>query len=128
MKRSVSILLILSVFIFLCACSSAVDLTGSDAAERILEISEDPTSYLGKTLKVSGYYTSETFAGTTYHYVMKTTPDAAQNVGFEIRWKGEYPPSGTAVSVTGTLMTETVYGQAYIFLDVTEFHILQRVG
>lgn len=70
-----------------------------------------------------GYYTYEDFSDTRYHYVL-LNKTGEENLGFEIRWEGEYPGPGTAVTVTGKLMTETVYGQAYIFLEISDLNIL----
>ena len=110
----------------LCGCGETIDLTGEGSEIAILEISADPKAYLGKTLRFSGYYTEELFYGETYRYVLKDL-DGKENVGFEIRWEGEYPSPGTPVVAEGKLTEETVYGQAYIYVDVTELTVLQPV-
>ena len=124
MKRY--ILLILIFCLLLSACSATVDLTENDSGQKILEISKDPTDYLGKTIRISGIYSYEEFGGTTYHYVLKAT-ESEENLGFEFRWKGEYPEAGTPILVIGKLVSETVDGYNFIYIRATELHVLTEI-
>lgn len=123
MKRA-TILLLLLFILCVAGCTSVIDVTGDDAGEMILRISSDPEPYLGKAIRLSGYCATQEFMGIHYHYVLRETADGTP-LGFEIRADGEIPPDGTPVLVTGILMTETVYGQAYIYLRVSEISVLQ---
>lgn len=118
MKRMKWVISIALVLILFTACSSAVDLTGKDAAQTILTVTENPEPYLGKEFVFSGYYTYEDFTA-RYHYVL-LTQYAKENPGFEIRWDGPYPERGTHVKVRGILRSITEFGQNYIYLDVSE--------
>lgn len=122
MKRIAVLLLLLILCVT--GCVSVIDATGDDAGEVILRISSDPEPYLGKAIRLSGYCATQEFLGTHYHYVLRETADGTP-LGFEIRADGEIPPDGTPVLITGVLMTETVYGQAYIYLRVSEISVLK---
>ena len=122
MKRIAVLLLLLILCVT--GCASVIDATGDDAGEVILRISSDPEPYLGKTVRLSGYCATQEFMGIHYHYVLQETADGSP-LGFEIRSDEEIPADGTPVLVTGILMTETVYGQAYIYLRVSEISVLK---
>lgn len=117
-----SLVLILSLFL-LCACSQPLDLTGEDAAQQILSISKNPEQYLGEEIIFAGYYTYQDFIG-RYHYVLLSLSNE-ENLGFEIRLDGEYPPAGSAVRVRGILKSVNEFGQDYIYLEVHELSVLQ---
>lgn len=127
MKR---ILSIVAVLCFLCAvasgCNRPLDLTKENAAEKIIQISTDPTPYLGKEIRVAGYYTKEVLWDKEYHYVLLNS-GGEENLGFEIRWEEESPEMGAPVIAIGTLMTETVFGQAYLYLKVSDLRVLTAV-
>lgn len=122
MKRIAVLLLLLILCV--AGCTSVIDVTGDDAGEMILRISSNPEPYLGKTIRLSGYCATQEFMGIHYHYVLRETADGTP-LGFEIRSDEEIPADGTPVLVTGVLMTETVYGQAYIYLRVSEISVLK---
>ena len=126
MKHVTLCLLLCCLLLFSAACTESLDLTGTDAAEQVVSISSDPEPYFGREILFAGYYTYEDF-GSGYHYVLLNESAEEENIGFEIRWEGAFPAPGTAVKVRGVLKSVTEYGQKYIYLDLTELTILERV-
>ena len=121
----VKFLCVFAVVLMTVACSEPLYLTGENAAEQILMITEDPQPYLGREIVFAGYYVFEDFTE-RYHYVL-LNPSGESTLGFEIRWDGDYPQRGDAVRVRGTLTEITEFGQKYIYLAVSEITVLQKI-
>lgn len=117
MKRIVTICLV--CLLTFSACAVPIDLTGEGKALRVQEISERPEEYFGKLMEYTGYYAYEEMFGVRYHYVMCEPTAGEQNVGFEIRWDGDYPEAGTFIRVRGTLEYAVEYETTYIYLALT---------
>lgn len=126
MKRFLSIFLLFLFCLSLSACGDPLDLTGVDGAARVMEISADPEPWLGREILFAGTYVTENF-GIDYHYVLLGTDVTETRPGFEIRWEGAYPEPGTAVKVRGILKSVTEFGQKYIYIEVSELHLLHPV-
>jgi len=125
MKRFV-LIFVCFLLLIVSACSSPLDLTGEDGAERILDISKDPEPWLGREIVFAGYYAYEDF-GIRYHYVLLGKDAAGNNPGFESRWNGDFPESGAPVKVRGELKEVTEFGQKYIYLELSDLTLLQPV-
>ena len=124
MKQLTLLLLCLFLLPLFCACTQRIDLTKEGGAEEILAISENPEPYLGQEILIAGYYTYQDFID-RYHYVLLSLEEG-KNVGFEIRWQGDFPSVGTPIKVRGILKSVTEFGQRFIYLDVIELSPLEE--
>ena len=79
----------------------------------ISQMMENPKTYVGKVIRIAGYYSyySDNHGNALYHACM--VPDAlaccSQGLEFilakELTWPDEYPEEGTDIYVTGRLET-----------------------
>ena len=84
----------------------------------------DPDSYLGKIIRMAGYYNyfDDQAHGTVYHacVVPDATACCAQGIEFVLAgehiWPDEYPEIGTDIIVTGRLETYEEEGIKYLHL------------
>lgn len=148
MKRIVKMLILCLTCILLPVCvSSAADtggpaaateppavdldlsgLSGTVAYAQVYSILSDPEAYLGRIIKISGYYSiyEDTEYNTVYHACVIPDATACCAQGFEfVRageyvWPDAYPEEGTDITVTGRLATYEENGILYLHLTDAE--------
>ena len=100
----------------------------------IFEMVVDPDSYVGKTIKVNGFFYSVVDENTGERYFAVIIPDALAccKQGMEFKWLGEhsypadYPEDNQEITITGTYRTELMEGDiSYSYLEVSELSILK---
>ncbi len=96
-------------------------LSGTVVYSQVYNMLVEPDAYLGKVIKMAGYYSAyeDTERGVVYHacVIPDATACCAQGIEFvwagEHAWPDEYPEEGTDIIVTGRLATyveeETLY-------------------
>jgi len=103
-------------------------LSGTVVYAQIYNMMCDPGSYLGKVIRMAGYYNyfDDTEHGIVYHacIVPDATACCAQGIEFiwagEHRWPEDYPEAGTGVTVTGRLEIYEEGGRQYLHLVDSE--------
>ena len=144
MKKTMLLLMLclISVVLAGCAASSAdtaapaatpeplvVDLdlsrlSGTVVYSQVYNMMYEPDSYLGKVIKMSGYYSvyEDAERGVVYHacIIPDATACCAQGIEFiwagEHAWPDEYPAEGTDIVVTGRFATYEEDGYMYLHL------------
>ncbi len=99
-------------------------LSGTVVYSQVYNMMVDPDSYLGKVIKMAGYYSlyDDTEHGVVYHacVIPDATACCAQGIEFvwagEHAWPNEYPEEGTDIIVTGRLATYEEEGNLYLHL------------
>ncbi len=98
-------------------------LSGTVVYAQVYNLMMDYTSYLGKVIRIAGYYSyyEDTTLGTVYHacIIPDATACCAQGIEFvwgdgeEHKWPDDYPEEMSPIVVTGRLETyvegETLY-------------------
>lgn len=87
-----------------------------------------PDKYMGKTVKMSGPYTSSYYEETKqyYHYIIIEDATACCQQGLEFIWEGnhnypdDYPKDGTKVEATGTFGKYDELGQTYYYIAIND--------
>ena len=114
-----------------------VDLTKMNANmiySYIFEMVVDPDSYVGKTIKVNGFFYSVVDETSGERYFAVIIPDALAccKQGMEFKWLGEhtypadYPQENQEITITGTYRTDLMEGDiSYSYLEVSELSILK---
>ncbi len=108
-----------------------VDLTAMSSTMVYAEVNNmimDPDSYVGKTIKVSGAYTSS-FDETTdqnYHFVLVADALACCQQGLEFKWNGDhsypddYPEENETIEIVGEFGFYDDMGESYQYLSVDD--------
>ncbi len=99
-------------------------LSGTVVYAQIYNILVDPDAYLGKVIRMSGYYGAyaDTERGVVYHacVIPDATACCAQGIEFiwagEHVWPDEYPEEGTDITVTGRLAVYEEDGIEFLHL------------
>lgn len=148
MKRLFPVLLlcILSILVAACTVSAAeapdaaasreppaVDLdlsllSGTVVYAQVYNMMYDPDAYLGKIIRMAGYYNyfDDTAHGVVYHacVVPDATACCAQGIEFiwygDHQWPEDYPEIGTDIVVTGRLEIYEEDGRQYLHLVDSE--------
>jgi hypothetical protein len=114
-----------------------VDLTKMNANmiySYIFEMIINPDEYVGKTIKVNGFFYSVVDENTGERYFAVIIPDALAccKQGMEFKWLGEhtypadYPEENQEITITGTYRTDIMEGDiSYSYLEVSELSILK---
>ncbi len=108
---------------------TAVDLdlsgmSGTFVYAQVYNMVSDYTSYLGKVIRMRGYYSffEDTERNVVYHacVIPDATACCAQGIEFiwagEHAWPDEYPEEGTDITVTGRLAVYEEDGYMYLHL------------
>ena len=144
MKNTALCVLLCLAMVLLTACSAPADdsqsaagakqppavdldlsaLSGTVVYSQVNHMVTDPSSWLGKTIRMAGYYSAyeDTARGVVYHACV--IPDAmaccAQGIEFvcagERTWPDEYPAEGTDITVTGRFASYEEDGLVYLHL------------
>ena len=99
-------------------------LSGTVVYSQVYNIMAEPESYLGKVIKMAGYYSAyvDTERGVVYHACVIPDATACCAQGIEFVWAGEhawpddYPDEGTDILVTGRLASYEEDGYMYLHL------------
>ena len=125
--------LLLSAILLLSGCSASTPdiavesdydidftvLSSTVVYAEVYNMLSSPDDYLGKTVKISGTYTSNTYedTGITYHFVIISDATACCAQGLEFIWSGAYPEDGAAIEICGTYKTYLEDGCEYCYID-----------
>ena len=148
MKKGILIAMLCLVCAILTACaSSAADpgaaaptaaplvvdldlskLSGTVVYSQVYNMMYEPEAYIGKVIRMSGYYSAfeDTERGVVYHacVIPDATACCAQGIEFiwggEHQWPDDYPEEGTDMIVTGRLETYDEDGYQYLHLVDSE--------
>ena len=89
-----------------------------------------PDDYVGKTVKISGFYQPHYFeaAGTLHHYAAVPDDEACCSLYLEFEWTGgrtpeDYPQEGVRIELIGTYGSYERLGQAAYRLTVDEIMV-----
>ena len=103
-------------------------LSGTVVYSQIYNMMYEPETYIGKVIRIAGYYSpyEDTERGVVYYACV--IPDAAaccaQGIEFiwsgEHQWPDDYPEEGTHIIVTGRLETYDEDGYQYLHLADSE--------
>ena len=94
----------------------------------IFEMIVDPDSYMGKTIKVEGFFNSFLDESNGERYFAVIIPDALAccKQGMEFKWEGkhnypqDYPEENQKITVTGKYCSEIMEGDiSYYYLQVS---------
>lgn len=99
-------------------------LSGTVVYAQVYNLMVEYRSWLGKVIKVSGYYSAyeDTERGVVYHACVIPDATACCAQGIEFIWAGEhtwpddYPEEGTDITVTGRLAVYEEDGTMYLHL------------
>ena len=99
-------------------------LSGTFVYAQIYNLMTDPEPWLGKIIRVAGYYSfyDDQEHGIVYHacIVPDATACCAQGIEFvragEHNWPGDYPEDGAGITVTGRLEIYEENGYSYLHL------------
>ena len=144
MKKLILVLMLCAACILLSSCASStadnaavaptsaplkvdLDLSGMSGTvvySQVYNMMMEPDSFLGKVIKMSGYYSfyEDTERGVVYHacVIPDATACCAQGIEFvwggEHQWPADYPEAGTDITVTGRLETYEEDGTTYLHL------------
>lgn len=100
------------------------NLSGTVVYSQVYNIMYEPESYLGKVIRIAGYYSpyEDTTRGVVYHACVIPDATACCAQGMEFIWKGEhswpddYPVEMTDITVTGRLEMYEEDGNKYLHL------------
>ncbi len=103
-------------------------LSGTVVYSQIYNMVSEPESYLGKVIKVAGYYSAyeDTERGVVYHacVIPDATACCAQGIEFiwggKHQWPDDYQEDGTDIIVTGRLESYDEDGYEYLHLVDSE--------
>ncbi len=142
MKKIIPILMLCLVAVLMISCSTSgadenapeptpmiIDLdlsemSGTIVYSQIYNMMVDPDSYLGKVIRISGYYSAfeDTERGVVYHACVVPDATACCAQGIEFIWNGEhswpedYPEEAADITVTGRLEMYEEDGNKYLHL------------
>lgn len=99
-------------------------LSGTVVYSQVYNIMYEPEPYIGKVIKMAGYYSAyeDTERDVVYHacIIPDATACCAQGIEFiwagEHQWPTDYPEEGTDIIVTGKLETYEEDGFEYLHL------------
>ncbi len=99
-------------------------LSGTVVYAQIFNLVSDPDPWLGKTIRMAGYYSyyDDQEQGVVYHACIIPDATACCAQGIEFIWAGEhnwpedYPEEGTDITVTGRLEIYEENGVSYLHL------------
>ncbi len=148
MKKGILVIMLCLACAFLTACASSDADTGTAAPtaaplvadldlsmlsgtvvySQVYNMMSEPETYIGKVIKMAGYYSAyeDTERGVVYHacVIPDATACCAQGIEFiwggEHQWPDEYPEEGTDIIVTGRLETYDEDGYQYLHLVDSE--------
>ncbi len=148
MKKGIPVIVLCLACSFLTACASSAAGTGSAMPAAVpltvdLDLSKlsgtlvysqvynmmyEPETYIGKVIRMSGYYSAykDPERNIVYHacVIPDVTACCAQGIEFirngEHQWPDDYPEEGTEIIVTGRLETYEEDGYQYLHLVDSE--------
>ena len=99
-------------------------MSGTVVYAQIYNLISDPASWLGKMIRIAGYYSfyDDQEQGIVYHacIIPDATACCAQGIEFvrarEYNWPDDYPEAGADVTVTGRLEIYEENGYSYLHL------------
>ncbi len=105
-------------------------LSGTVVYAQVYNLMNDYESWLGKVIKMSGYYSAyiDMERGVVYHacVIPDATACCAQGIEFvwagEHAWPDEYPEEGADITVTGRLDIYEEDGDLYLYLADSEMN------
>ena len=144
MKKSfigiISLILVIACFAG-CGSKKAVDIDILDITEstflsQITEIYNDPSSYIGKTIKIEGIFKEDKHNGHSHYYVYRNAPvydpdhghEHIQQIGFEFEYNKSLPKENDWIEVLGILRIYTENGNAVLRLEDNNIKILNVRG
>jgi len=103
-------------------------MSGTVVYAQIYNLLSDPTPWLGKIIRIAGYYSffDDQEQGIVYHacIVPDATACCAQGIEFvwagEHHWPDDYPKDGVDITVTGRLEIYEENGYSYLHLEDAE--------
>ena len=105
-------------------------LSGTVVYAQVYNILYEYEPFLGKVIRIAGYYSAyeDPASGAVYHacVIPDATACCAQGMEFvladEVRWPEDYPEEGTDIVVTGRLATYEEEGDLYLHLIDAEMN------
>jgi len=91
----------------------------------LYDIQENPTGYEGKTIKVKGYFSRDTFRGgskVNHYFISVYNPSCGKTdciARTTFVWDGDLPDRGTETTVTGVVVVKRENGNDYPELQAT---------
>ena len=92
----------------------------SDKMAECAKIRNNYAEYLGKTVKISGYYRFQYF-----HYIVIYDETMTENVYFEFRYDGTVMNGVSKIEITGVFGEYSDSTGTYPCIDVTELRVLE---
>ncbi|MCL2740695.1 MAG: hypothetical protein FWE70_01100 [Oscillospiraceae bacterium] len=133
----VAILSLIAIF-FALGCSPTdgsvdIDLTalsGTLTYAKVYDMMNNPSGYLGKTVKASGPYVTSDYGGGLYHFVLVEGIDSCCPEGLMFIWDGDhpypesYPEEMTEIEIVGVFRSYGGFDFEYYYFDVGELSVL----
>ena len=132
------------------AITALLFITGCDKTEEnnIIEIREvmfmtqvndiylNANDFLGRTIKLEGIFTEDTWDNVYYCFVIRNAPGGCcgndGRVGFEVKWpedrSGANPENNSWVEATGVLKSYEENANRLLYLELTSLNVLNRRG
>ena len=110
-----------------------VDLTklsGTMVYAEVYKMMTTPNDYLGKTIKVSGPYSTSNYLDEIHHFVLVEGVDACCPEGLLFVWNGnhsfpdDYPKYGTQIEIVGVFASYAGFDFPYNCIEVDDLIIL----
>ncbi|MDR1753789.1 MAG: hypothetical protein LBR74_02645 [Eubacterium sp.] len=147
-RRIISWFLAAVICVFLAGCSENaqyilkdgfkkidVDLTalsGTMVYAEVYNMMVNPTDYLGKTVKLSGPYSTRYYDVTDeyYHYVIVEDATACCQQGLEFIWSGQhvfpddYPVDQTEIEILGIFDSYEELGNTFFYIKADDLSVI----
>ena len=156
MKNAAFVLFILLAPVVLVLSITGCSGRSTDTASAVVEIRENMfitqindininyRSYLGRTIKVEGFFRNNFWGDNHWFFVIRNGPGCCGDdgeIGFEVTWDPEYSGSGTNISqrdsfpaenewveATGVLGSYNTFGLNRLYLVLSELKVLETRG
>jgi len=144
MKKSAFALILFMIFVMGCTENEPgiIEISENMFITQIDNINLNYRDYVGKTIKLEGFFVHNFWEGNNWFFVVRNTPDCCGEgsvVGFEVSWDPDYqgtnrdtdlsmwPETDEWVEAIGTLTHFEFMGNR-VFLALSELNVLETRG
>ena len=113
-----------------------LNITENTFLTQLTEIYDNPSSYIGKTIKIAGLFEADDHGGHSHYYVYRNAPvydsdhghDHIQKIGFEFSYNGKSPKDNDFIEVVGVLRNYSENGRTSLRLEANSVTVLSVRG
>ena len=145
MKKLIFVSILFALFIMGCSekadDSGIVEIRENMFITQINDINLNYRSYLGRTIKLEGFFKHNFWEEYNWFYVIRNAPGCCGDdgeVGFEVSWNADYlnpeaeqrgyPNPDEWVEAIGELKSYNFLGTNHIYLALSELNVLETRG